>query len=395
MPCFMIIHVSIFLAVPPPTSRIVGGINADNGLAPYQCSLRRSQNLAHFCGCSILSENFVVTAAHCVTSDASNVRVVVGTNDLQSGETTYTAVKSIIHRSYNQPRRLAYDIALIKVERVRQVTFGTVRESIQFNDQVQPISYSPNVINAGTVLQTTGWGRLGANDGNPRYLQVLNVTAISNDKCRRYYRNTVDDTHLCTLTKAGEGICSGDSGGPLVLNNQLVGVTSWAVLCARGYPDGFVRISYVYDWIKANLQSKSNLNKSWIEQEVFGCIEFNDKVKPINYGGAEPSPGTKLLTTGWGKLSDSSISPQNLQQLTVKTISLEECEKSWPGIDASVLCTSNPFGQGIYMGDSGGPLVEGNTLVGLVSFGEPCGRGYPDGFTRISYLYDWIVANIK
>lgn len=47
-----------------PTNRIVGGINANEGQFPHQVSLRR--NGSHTCGGSIISKNFILTAAHCV-----------------------------------------------------------------------------------------------------------------------------------------------------------------------------------------------------------------------------------------------------------------------------------------------------------------------------------------
>lgn len=39
-------------------------------------------------------------------------------------------------------------------------------------------------------------------------LQVLNVSAVSNEVCIGYHGNTVHESHLCTLTKEGEGVCS-------------------------------------------------------------------------------------------------------------------------------------------------------------------------------------------
>lgn len=45
--------------------RIVGGQDAAEGQAPYQCSLQRG-SLGHYCGCAIVSTEYIVTAAHCL-----------------------------------------------------------------------------------------------------------------------------------------------------------------------------------------------------------------------------------------------------------------------------------------------------------------------------------------
>lgn len=44
--------------------RIVGGADAPDNLAPYQCSLQFHSDL--FCGCVIISNEWVLTAAHCI-----------------------------------------------------------------------------------------------------------------------------------------------------------------------------------------------------------------------------------------------------------------------------------------------------------------------------------------
>lgn len=41
----------------------------------------------------------------------------------------------------------------------------------------------------------------------------------------------------------------GDSGGPLVVGNFVVGITSWVIPCALGYPDVYTRVSSFADWI--------------------------------------------------------------------------------------------------------------------------------------------------
>lgn len=46
-------------------------------------------------------------------------------------------------------------------------------------------------------------------------------------------------------------------------------------------------------------------------------------------------------------------------------------------------------------GDSGGPIVAGEYQVGIVSWGNPCARGYPDVHTRVYSYVDWIKENIN
>lgn len=77
-------------------------------------------------------------------SGTSNIQVLVGTNDLQSGGTRYKPERFIVHESYNRPNTYQNDIALIKMEKM------------QFNENVQPIKYSENFVKDGTQLQTTG-----------------------------------------------------------------------------------------------------------------------------------------------------------------------------------------------------------------------------------------------
>jgi len=225
---------------PPLSDRIVGGVNATDGQAPYQCSLQ--QNGRHFCGCAIIEEQWILSAAHCLVIGINGVQILVGTNDLKSGGVRYTPKKYIIHENYGKPN-FANDIGLIQVDK------------IEFNEKVQPIKYSSKFVEGGTELFATGWGRVSTSGPVPQFLQAINLTAITNEECRLAHGTIVHDSHLCTFTKTGEGVCSGDSGGPLVSGDEVVGLANWAVLCARGFPDGFARISYLYDWVQDKIGS--------------------------------------------------------------------------------------------------------------------------------------------
>lgn len=86
------------------------------------------------------------------------------------------------------------------------------------------------------------------------------MTTMSNEECRKKSMPKTpikDPITLCAYSGSkGNGICIGDSGGPLVNDNKLIGVSSWGVACAKGYPDGFTRISTFAPWIDQVMQKQ-------------------------------------------------------------------------------------------------------------------------------------------
>lgn len=76
------------------------------------------------------------------------IEILVGTINLQSGGTFYKTKLFILHERYEGDPTYIYDIALVGVE-----------GSIQFDEKVKPIPLSPNYIEGGQKLETTGWGR--------------------------------------------------------------------------------------------------------------------------------------------------------------------------------------------------------------------------------------------
>lgn len=125
--------------------RIVGGQTADEGQFPYQVSLRRYGS--HSCGGSILNENWVLTAAHCLFQVSGTLTVVAGTNSLGKGGDEYKTVKAIYNENYD-PSGIHNDVALVKVA-----------TPIKFSSKVQPIALNTEAIGAGEDLVLSGWGR--------------------------------------------------------------------------------------------------------------------------------------------------------------------------------------------------------------------------------------------
>ncbi|XP_051169793.1 chymotrypsin-2-like isoform X2 [Leptopilina boulardi] len=221
-------------------TRIVGGMEAEEGQFPYQVSLQR--NGRHFCGGSILNERWILTAAHCLRGRySSSITVMTGITDLDSFGDAYEGELKIIHEDYESHEH-ENDIGLLKV-----------MSDIIFNEEVHPIKLlSKELQGEGYIATLTGWGRTYVTSITPTRLQVIKLKIISTEECKLQINN-VKNSHICTLNKEGQGACFGDSGGPLVIDNVQVGVVSFGKPCARGVPDVYTNVYNYIDWIKDSL----------------------------------------------------------------------------------------------------------------------------------------------
>ncbi|KAL0110749.1 hypothetical protein PUN28_014002 [Cardiocondyla obscurior] len=233
-----------------PNTQIVGGVDALEGKYPYQVSLKYSWNEIHFCGGAIVSQKYVVTAAHCLVGlyNPSDVLIDAGSNGLHSAlRTTYKADALIIHPDFNS-RLYIHDIGLIKL--TKDIAFTSRIKLIEI------ISYDKNFENHG--LTVTGWGTLTWLGVIPERLQKIIVKGFSQKKCAESYNNIYKE-HLCTFQGIGQGMCNGDSGGALTYDNKLVGIVSYGrAPCASGYADVFTRVFYYKSWINNYMNTSSN-----------------------------------------------------------------------------------------------------------------------------------------
>uniref|UniRef100_A0A8I3NCY4 Chymotrypsin like n=1 Tax=Canis lupus familiaris TaxID=9615 RepID=A0A8I3NCY4_CANLF len=204
------------------SQRIVNGENAVPGSWPWQVSLQDKSGF-HFCGGSLISQSWVVTAAHCNVIPGRHV-VVLGEYDRSSNAEPLQVLsisKAITYPSWN-PTTLNNDLTLLKLA-----------SPARYTQRISPVCLaSPDEeLPAGLKCATTGWGRLsGVGNVTPARLQQVALPLVTVNECRQYWGSRITDAMICA-GGSGASSCQGDSGGPLVCQKGntwvLIGIVSW------------------------------------------------------------------------------------------------------------------------------------------------------------------------
>ncbi|GBP43790.1 Collagenase [Eumeta japonica] len=231
-------------------SRIVGGSASSLGQFPYQAGLviTLTTGAQSVCGASLVSNNRLVTAAHCWLDRNSRARqfeVVLGSIRLFSGGIRIITTAVTMHQNYNV-NNLNNDVAMITITWVF------------FSNNIRRISLATGTNSfAGTWAWASGFGRTsdGAAIPNNQVLSHVSLQVITNAVCQQTFGSDVIASTLCTSGAGGRGTCGGDSGGPLAISSVLIGITSFGSRqgCQRGFPAGFARVTSFAAWIQARL----------------------------------------------------------------------------------------------------------------------------------------------
>ena len=230
-----------------PEGRIINGENAERGEAPYMVSL---QFINHFCGGSLLTPNWILTAGHC-TGIYNPILAVAGIDRLTNSLLGQIRVvtKQIQHENYEG------DVG------PNDIGLCFVNESFDLNAWVNVINLPLNSLQDTGVGKVFGFGN--NNSGQSNQLLRLNATIISFDDCNDYWPvPPLAESNIC-IRKAGtsDSACSGDSGGPLIRLIDTVatqvGIVSWGrIPCGQdSAPTVFTAVSHHLPWIQDQLNS--------------------------------------------------------------------------------------------------------------------------------------------
>uniref|UniRef100_A0A673GR79 trypsin n=1 Tax=Sinocyclocheilus rhinocerous TaxID=307959 RepID=A0A673GR79_9TELE len=223
--------------------KIVGGFECTKNGVPYQVSLNSGY---HFCGGSLITNNWVVSAAHCYKS---SIQVRLGEHNIDVSEGTEQFISSqkiIRHPSYNS-NTLDNDIMLIKLA-----------STASLNGYVQTVSLPSSCASAGSECLISGWGNMSATGSNyPSRLMCLWAPILSDTTCRNAYPGQITSNMFCAgFMEGGKDSCQGDSGGPVVCSNRLQGIVSWGYGCAqRNQPGVYTKVCNYVSWINTTINS--------------------------------------------------------------------------------------------------------------------------------------------
>ncbi|XP_062270995.1 LOW QUALITY PROTEIN: prothrombin-like, partial [Scomber scombrus] len=239
--------------------RIVGGDDADVASAPWQVMLYKRSPQELLCGASLISDQWILTAAHCILYPPWNKNFT--TNDIlvrlgkhnrakfERGTEKIVAIDEIIvHPKYNWRENLNRDIALLHM-----------RRPIVFSDEIHPVclpskKVAKTLMTEGYKGRVTGWGNLKETwnpsaRNLPTVLQQIHLPIVEQDTCRSSTQVKITDNMFCAGYKPEDSkrgdACEGDSGGPFVMKYPAenrwyqMGIVSWGEGCDRDGKYGF------------------------------------------------------------------------------------------------------------------------------------------------------------
>ncbi|XP_063819886.1 trypsin-like [Pseudophryne corroboree] len=243
MKCLLILSVLGLAAAFPydDDDKIVGGYTCAINSVPYQVSLNSGY---HFCGGSLINDQWVVSAAHCFKS---RIEVRLGEHNIEvlEGTEQFIKVATIIRHPRYSTYLLDNDIMLLKLS-----------EPAMLSGRIQAIRLPTDCEAAGTSCLISGWGNtLSSGVNYPDLLQCVDAPIVSDENCRYSYPGQITENMICVgFLEGGKDSCQGDYGGPVVCNGALQGVVSWGIGCALpGYPGVYTKVCNYVSWIEETM----------------------------------------------------------------------------------------------------------------------------------------------
>jgi TPR repeat protein len=260
------------------TVRVVGlGFPVRRGEAPWQALLWRPPVLGQdtyvpaqqvLCGGTVISEGWILTAAHCLTDqeysiDKAGHRVRLGlSNPLSDEGFSYPILRAIPHPDYDR-EVLAFDIALVQFDTRRGTRGRTATPPARV--RLDPLPLEQRKLEVLEPVMTYGWGVTKVGTGLiPDHLRGARLRLRDRTSCTnqtKFRDSKRRDSVVCAdQSRAADGgqACDGDSGGPLISYGDIdkvptvIGVVSGGKECGTAdKPSRYIRVAHpkVRQWL--------------------------------------------------------------------------------------------------------------------------------------------------
>ncbi len=262
-------------------ARIVGGEATKIGEFAHMAAIGYGDfsEIRFDSGGSLISEKFVLTAAHCLRKRNPPTLVRLGDQNLKSEDDgaepqEFRVKRYMRHESYSAKANYD-DIGLIELD-------GEAR----FTKFVRPACLWQEMQIPSETATATGWGMLEYLGSRSDELQRVSLTLMQNRDCQPYFAFIIEnsdrlkrgivDGQLCAAAVEqgrlvfGKGTCQGDGGAPLQITlednpcvHYVVGLTSFpgAGCGIENSPGIYTRVSEYIDWIESKVwPQKPNKN---------------------------------------------------------------------------------------------------------------------------------------
>lgn len=275
-----------YLLIPGPSCkcgqandvRIVGGEEVSPRFKyPWMVAISINVRDSTFfiCGASIISDRYILTAAHCVCDQLKTqcflkefVTVKVADHLRESSDDDLDGVtmdldieEIILNMEYFKTDKFSDgDIALLKL-----------KEPLDFaaHKEIKPVCLPTDKSKTykGYDAIVAGWGSLGSDLDHILPDELMEVTVpILSPKCESNYNDIrITENMLCAgFPEGGKNACFGDSGGPLIVKEgntyTQVGIVSGGneTCAAPNYPGIYTRVTQYLDWIAENTGDSNN-----------------------------------------------------------------------------------------------------------------------------------------
>ena len=203
-------------------AQVVGGTAVPDGKYPFVAALLDERRPGddydeQFCGGTLIDQDSVLTAAHCVVGmSAAALEVTVGRTVLSSDQGQKRKVTNIfIHPRYNGNSSNAYDAAVLKLRRSVSGIAPIKRAAASQDYLERPGRYATVAGWGNTIKQPANGCWLVCDSNYPDRMREARVPLVSDADAKEAYGRSYVSKLMVAAGREGKDTCQGDSGGPL------------------------------------------------------------------------------------------------------------------------------------------------------------------------------------